>query len=99
MTEAKRQQPILLDAQAYTETLRIRLPEGFAVDEVPDAEKLDTSFGRYSTSDEVKDGLLIFKRNFEVWAVPLPTEQYQTVRAFFERIRAAGQSPVVLAKK
>jgi hypothetical protein len=28
-----------------------------------------------------------------------PAEQYPTVRALFERIRAAEQAPVVLAKK
>jgi hypothetical protein len=99
LTEAKRQHPVLLDSQAYNETVKIKLPDGFEVDEVPDAEKLDTPFGRYSTSYEVKDGHLIFKRAFEVRAVTIPAEHYPAVRAFFDRVRAAEQAPVVLAKK
>jgi hypothetical protein len=96
---SRREHPVLLDSQAYTETVKIKLPAGFDVDEVPDAEKLDAPFGRYSTSYEVKDGHLVFKREFEVRAVTVPAEHYQGVRAFFDRIRAAEQAPVVLVRK
>lgn len=99
LTNVKRKNPIVLESHSYNETVKVKLPEGFIVDEVPDAEKLDTPFGRYATSYEVKDGQLVFKRAFEVRATTIPAEEYQSVRKFFERIRAAEQAPVVLAKK
>lgn len=99
LTEAKRKHPIVLRSTSYSETVRIQLPADFAVDEMPDAVKLDTSFGSYATSYEVKDGQLYFTRKLVQSAATIPVEQYSSVRGFFEKIRAAEQAPVVLAKK
>jgi hypothetical protein len=79
--------------------VRIKLPTGFEVDELPDALKLDTAFGNYASTYEVKDGQLVFTRTLTQRATTIPADQYATVRNFYERIRAAEQSPVVLAKK
>jgi hypothetical protein len=99
LTEAKRKQPVVLTSIAYSETVRVKLPAGFAVDEMPDAVKLETAFGSYATSYEVKDGVLVFSRKLVLRATTIPVEQYNSVRGFFERIRAAEQAPVVLIKK
>jgi Domain of Unknown Function with PDB structure (DUF3857)/Transglutaminase-like superfamily len=99
LTEAKRKHPIVLRATAYSETVQVQLPAGFVVDEMPDPVKLDTSFGSYATTYEVKDGQLIFTRKLVQNAATIPVEQYNTVRGFFEKIRAAEQAPVVLARK
>jgi hypothetical protein len=99
LTDATRTQAVVLDSRAFNETVRINLPAGFEVDELPDAVKLNTAFGAYTTSYETKDGQLIFTRKLVQRAMTLPVEQYSVVRSFFERIRAAEQSPVVLAKK
>jgi hypothetical protein len=99
LTEAKRKLPIVLNSTAYSEIVSVKLPIGFDVDEMPDAIKLDTAFGSYATTYEVKDGQLIFTRKLVQRASTIPVEQYASVRSFFERIRAAEQSPVVLARK
>jgi hypothetical protein len=99
LTEAKRKHPIVLRSTAYSETVHVHLPAGFVVDEMPDPVKLDTSFGSYATTYEVKDGQLIFTRKLVQNAATIPVEQYNSVRSFFEKIRAAEQSPVVLARK
>ena len=61
--------------------------------------KLETAFGSYQTTYEVKDGLLVFTRAMSIRAATIPADQYESVRKFYERIRTAEQSPVVLAKK
>lgn len=99
LTDAKRKHPVVLTSNAYSETLSLKLPAGFAVDELPDAVKLDTIFGSYATTYEVKDGHLVFTRKLVQKAMTIPVDQYAAVRSFFEKIRAAEQSPVVLAKK
>ncbi|HEU4386705.1 MAG TPA: DUF3857 domain-containing protein [Blastocatellia bacterium] len=99
LTEQRRKYPVVLDSHAYAETVTAILPSDFAVDEVPDPVKLDTPFGKYSSSCESKDGRLIFKRSLVVLATTVPADQYPAVRDFFERIRAAEQAPVVLARK
>jgi hypothetical protein len=99
LTETSRKHPVVLEAQAYRETVRVKLPAGFVVDETPDPVKLNTSFGTYTTSYEEKDGHLLFTRSLVLRAVTVPAEQYTQVRQFFGRIRAAEQAPVVLLRK
>jgi uncharacterized protein DUF3857/transglutaminase superfamily protein len=99
LTDAKRSHAVVLDALSFNETVSVKLPAGFAVDELPDPIKLDTPFGSYKTSYEVKDGELLFTRVLAQRAGTIPVDQYPAVRNFFERIRAADQAPVVLARK
>jgi hypothetical protein len=99
LTEAKRKYAVVLESHTFTETVSMKLPAGFDVDELPDAVKLDTAFGVYNTSYDVKDGQLTLKRSLVQHGMTIPVEQYAAVRSFFEKIRAAEQSPVVLARK
>lgn len=99
LTEPLRKHPVVLTPHAYSETTKVKLPGGFDVDELPDAVKLDTAFGSYSTSYVVNDGQLLFTRTLIVRASTIPVADYSKVRSFFERIRAAEQSPVVLVRK
>jgi hypothetical protein len=55
LTAATRKHPLVLRANAYSETVRFQLPSGFTVDELPEPVKMQTSFGSYVTSYEVKD--------------------------------------------
>ncbi|HEY6660435.1 MAG TPA: DUF3857 domain-containing protein [Pyrinomonadaceae bacterium] len=99
LTASTRKHPVVLRANAYSETVRVQLPAGFAVDEVPDAVKIETPFGSYVTSYEVKNNELIFKRQLSQQATTIAAADYELVRKFFERIRAAENAPVVLARK
>ena len=99
LTKAKREYPVMLKSTAYSETVSVKLPEGFVVDEMPDPVKLETFFGSYATTYEVKEGQLIFTRKLVQNAATIPVDQYNLVRGFFEKIRAAEQAPVVLARK
>ena len=75
------------------------LPKGFVVDEMPNPLNLSTSFGKYSTSYEVKDGKLLFKRVLVTKRSVVPVEKYGMVRDFYRKIMNAEQSPVVLIRK
>jgi hypothetical protein len=99
LTAGTRKHPVVLRANAYSETVRFQLPAGFTVDEVPDPVKMQTSFGSYVTSYEVKDNQLIFKRQLSQQATTILPADYESVRKFFENIRAAENAPVVLARK
>ena len=99
LTDAARQFPVVLGSYAFDETVRVNLPVGFQVDEMPDPVKLNTSFGSYATTYGVKDGQMIFTRKLVQNSTIIPVDQYNSVRVFFERIRAAEQAPVVLARK
>ena len=99
LTDPTRKHPVVLDAHAFSETISVKLPEGFDVDEIPEAVKLEAPFGSYKTSYAVKDRELVFTRTLAQRASSIPVDQYQLVRSFFEKIRAAEQAPVVLVRK
>lgn len=98
-SSAKRTHPVVLSAEAYNETVRIKLPDNFVVDEIPEGSELNLPFGNYAANFEVKDGYLIFKRSLILKATTIPVEQYSAIRNFFARVIGTEQAPVVLAKK
>lgn len=99
VSDKKRVHPVLLDASAYSETIKVKLPEGFSVDEMPEANKLETPFGKFAVSYEVKDGFLLFNRTLTLNKSNIEAAKYDSVKNFFAQVRAAEQNPVVLLKK
>jgi hypothetical protein len=99
LTEKTRKYPVVLDSTSFNEKVTFNLPTGFAVDEMPDPVKLETSFGRYSTSYDVKDGKLLFTRSLTMTRGTVAVDKYDDVRSFFSKIRDAEQAPVVLLRK
>lgn len=98
-SEGRRQHPFVIDANTYSENVKIKIPDGFAVDEIPEAAKLETPFGKYSATYEVKDNYVLFTRSLKLNRTTIPAERYDSVRNFFGQIHSAEQSPVVLIKK
>ncbi|MGH9823780.1 MAG: transglutaminase-like domain-containing protein, partial [Blastocatellia bacterium] len=97
--DKERKYAVVLSPSAYKDEVKVKLPAGFSVDELPDPVKLETEFGEYSTSYQVKDGALVFSRTLIVRGGMIPVSKYAPLRAFFGRAYAADESPVVLAKK
>ena len=99
LTEKDRNYPVVLESQSVRETSVFTLPQGFIVDEVPDAVNLNTPFGVYTTNYEVKDGKLIFKRMLLMKRTTVEVKDYNAVRDFYSKMRDVEQSPVVLLRK
>lgn len=94
-----RKHPVVLESRSFNETARFNLPVGFDVDELPDPVKVDSEFGSYTATYEIKDGQLLYTRKLVQRAATIPAEKYAEVRAFFGRVRASEEAPVVLARK
>lgn len=98
-SDGRRMNPYMIDATFYSENVRIKLPEGFEVDEMPEPVNVETNFGKYSADYKVDDGHIVFSRRLRLERTTIPADKYDTVRGFFGRVHAAEQSPVVLIKK
>jgi Domain of Unknown Function with PDB structure (DUF3857)/Transglutaminase-like superfamily len=98
-TGVERKYPVLIRPSALDETILVKLPEGFAVDEMPTPAHLETGFGSYATTYAVENGELRFTRRMRLTSATIPVEKYPGVREFFEQVRASDQAAVVLAKK
>lgn len=97
--DGTRMLPYMIDASFYSEESRIKLPQGFAVDEMPESVKLEAEFGTYESKFTVEDGHVVYARSLKLQRHKVPVEKYDSVRNFFGRVHAAEQSPVVLMKK
>ena len=99
LVEKDRKYPVVLDSNSFNEKVTVNLPSDFVVDEMPDAVKLDTPFGKYSASYEAKDGKLFFTRSLSTTRMTVSVDRYNEVRSFFSKMRDAEQAPVVLVRK
>ena len=98
LTEKTRKYPIVVDTDALRETVRIQLPPGFKVDELPDAVRIDSAFGKFDATWAAEGGVIVFKRSFEMPAQTVPVAQYAEFKKFLDRVLGAGNAPVVLVK-
>jgi hypothetical protein len=99
LTEKERKYPVMLESNSFSEKATFNLPAGFAVDEVPNPVSLQTPFGKYATTYEVKGDKLIFTRQLTMSRSTVSVDRYNDVRSFFTGMLNAEQSPVVLIRK
>ncbi|HEV3469130.1 MAG TPA: DUF3857 domain-containing protein [Pyrinomonadaceae bacterium] len=99
LAEPTRKHPFLIEPEAFTESVRVKLPEGFEVDEIPDAVKLSAEFGDYTATYEVREGHVVFTRSLVQRAATVPAAKYKEVREFFGRVLGSEEAPIVLARK
>lgn len=94
-----RRTPIEIDAEAYTEIFRFKLPTGFVVDEMPEPLVLESAYGNYLMKCESTDTEVVITRKLKLIPAVIPAEDYAKVRKFFGQIGGAEQTPIVLVKK
>ncbi len=94
-----RRTPLEIEAESYTETLKFKLPAGFAMDELPENLTLESAYGTYLMKCEATPTEVIITRRLKLLPAVIPPEDYAGVRKFFGQIGAAEQTPIVLVKK
>jgi len=87
------------DDRPRKDTVRIKLPAGYKVDEMPDPVHLESPYGAYQAVWKAEGGDLVFEQSTEVPDAVAPAAQYAQLRAFFDRIAGSQASPVVLVRK
>jgi Transglutaminase-like superfamily len=98
LTEKSRKYPVVMDADALEETIRISLPEGYKIDEVPETIHIESPFGNYDAEWEGRSGTLVFSRKIELQAQNVAAAQYGKLRSFLDVVYGSAETPVVLVK-
>jgi transglutaminase-like putative cysteine protease len=101
LAASDRRLPLVLEGRTFREASTIHLPDGYEVDELPQAVHIEAPFGAYVSSlERTESGRAIrTSREITVRRSTIPASGYAEVRAFYERLRAAEQAMVVLIKK
>jgi len=97
-TEKTRKYPVALDPDALRETVNIELPKEFKVDELPHTVHLDSEFGKFDATWQVREGILVFERTLEMRAQTVPAARYPELKKFLDRVSGAEDAPVVLVR-
>jgi hypothetical protein len=93
-----REQPLVLHAASFSESVDWVIPAGLAIDETPDQVELQGSFGRFHVAwkQHGKDKVRV-ERVLMLEEQLLPAAEYKQVRDFFLRFHGAEAAPIVLA--
>jgi len=94
----KRNSPIELEAGLRKDAVRIKIPAGFKVDELPAPAHLETRFGVLDAKWAVDNGEIRFDQMLEVHATTAPVSDFAEVQDFFGRVNGAIAAPIVLAR-
>lgn len=95
---SKRTAPIILRGGVYRKHVRLKLPPGFKIDEMPDAAHLQEDFARFSISFRQEGDELMVEEELTTEPVTLPAEDYRRVKKFFDQFDGADQQRAVLVK-
>jgi len=94
-----RQYPIQFqEATRQDDVFDITLPSGYVVDGLPKPVQAECVYATYKSETNVADGVLHYKRTFEIKDVTVPTEKLAEVRDFLQQVVADQQSSVVLKR-
>jgi transglutaminase-like putative cysteine protease len=99
LNSKQRSSPVKLEADLRRDSIRIKLPPGFQLDELPQPIKVESPYGTLEAAWTVTDGEIVMTQSLEVREQVVQTAEYAKVRDFFEQVAAAGSAPVVLVKR
>lgn len=98
-SDSARAMPIALNAVCTVETLSVRLPEGFVLDERPADVHTASDLGRLDATWEEKDGALVMVRRWELAPLTVGPERWADVCALYGARRSSDEATVVLTRR
>ncbi len=94
-----RHYPYEFDAPTLqTDVFEFNLPDGYKIDELPEAAKATFAFGEYNSKIENEGTQLKYSREYKINAVRVPAEKIGDLGKFFHQINQDERSMAVLKK-
>jgi hypothetical protein len=81
-----------------TDVFEFNLPDGYKIDELPDAAKANFAFGEYNSKIEHEGSQLKYSREYKINAVTVPAEKINDLNKFFHQINQDERNMAVLKK-
>jgi hypothetical protein len=94
----ERKLPIKLSARSRKDSVTIKLPAGFTVDEMPEPMEIQSPYGTYRASWKSGNDAVTFQQSVEIKDGVLAVPEYGKIKEFFDKL-AAGQSAAVVLLK
>lgn len=95
----ERTAPVKLESDLRRDSIRIHMPSGFKVDELPRAVKIDSPYGALETTWAVDHGEILMTQTLEIREKVAAPAEYRQVRDFFDQLAGAESAPIVFVKQ
>ena len=82
-----------------SDSVEISLPEGYSVDEFPNAAKGEFPFAAYKSKTEQTGNVLKYSREYKMEATSVPADKINDLRKLFSEIITDEKSMAILKKK
>lgn len=92
----RKQQLYIRRPGLLVDTIVFKIPEGIAVDQVPEPAVVTSDFGLYRSEVQQDGDRLIFTRHVAFYNGRFPAERYKDYYAFFKEVTQADAQKVVL---
>jgi hypothetical protein len=90
---------VKLEADLRHDSIRIKLPGGFKLDELPAPAKVESPYGSVEASWAVRDGEIVMEATLEIRDMVAPASDFAKVRDFFDKVAGVEGAPVVLVRQ
>jgi Domain of Unknown Function with PDB structure (DUF3857)/Transglutaminase-like superfamily len=80
------------------DTTEIKIPSGYTAESIPQDTKIESKFGKYSSSVKVGSDKITYCRSYEHYSGRFPPKDYQELVKFYDTIYKADRNKVVLVK-
>jgi hypothetical protein len=81
------------------DSVEIEIPNGYTAEAIPQNISLETKFGKYKCSVQLKDNKLYYFRSLERYSGRFPANDYNELVKYTDAIYKADRNKVVLVKK
>jgi Domain of Unknown Function with PDB structure (DUF3857)/Transglutaminase-like superfamily len=98
-TSRKRSSPVKLEADLRHDSIKVKLPDGFKLDELPAPAKVESAYGSVQANWAVRDGEIVMEQTLEIHDIVAPASDFAKVRDFFDKVAGVQSAPVVLIRQ
>ena len=94
----ERKLPIKLSARSRKDSVIIKLPAGFTIDEMPEPIEIKSIYGTYHASWKGGNDAVTFQQSVEIKDAVAAVPEYAGIKSFFDKLSAGQSAAVVLLK-
>lgn len=100
LNDRQRKYPIQFDALGdWKDDFDVRIPAGYAIDEVPDPVNVDVGFASYRSEVKIDGSTLHYSREYVLKKLDLDPDQYSALKKFEAEVNADENRSAVLKKQ
>ena len=99
-SDEERKYPIVLnDEYSRIDSVEIDIPKGYTIESIAQPAKIETQFGKYSSTIKLVENKIFYYRIEEQYSGTFPASDYKGLVNYYETIYKADRNRVVLVKK